>query len=223
MGRSSFIISLVAVFSLVPFAPVSNAAQQTPKIKKCQDAQGKWHYGDHAAAECERSKVIEITGKGVKTREIKAPPTDAELQKRERQQAEQQAARKRAEEQARRDEQLLDTYGHEQDIIYIRDRKLAQIEHTITATNGTVKPLRAALGRMQAEAAKSSGKGREVPNELAIQIRKTEAQIARHEAFIAEKGREQDAISQQAEADLLRYRELKSQQAVRDAGKSKPR
>ncbi len=197
----------------VPFmaAPVDAASSGgSAKIKKCQDTQGKWHYGDRAAEECERSKIIELSNRGVKRGVIKAPPTAEELQAREKRQVELEEERKRAEEQARRDQQLLGTYGHEQDIIYIRDRKLAQIEYTISAADATVKPLRAALERMEAQAIKAKQNGREVPTDLASQIDKTRVQIIRHEAMIAAKRQEQETITRQAEDDLQRYRELKS-------------
>lgn len=197
----------------VPFiaAPVyaANSGGNT-KIKKCKDSQGKWHYGDRAAEECERSKIIELSNRGVKRGVVKAPPTAEELKEREKQQVELEEERRRAEEQARRDQQLLATYGHEQDIIYIRDRKLAQIDYTISAADATVKPLRAALERMEAQAIKAKQNGREVPADLASQIDKTRVQIIRHEAMIASKRQEQDVIVRQAEDDLQRYRELKS-------------
>jgi hypothetical protein len=199
----------------VPFTatPVYAAkASDSPKIKKCQDTQGKWHYGDRAAEECERSKIIELSNRGVKRGVVKAPPTAEELKEREKHQVELEQERKQAEEQARRDQQLLATYGHEQDIKYIRDRKLAQIEYTITAANATVKPLRAALERMEAQAIKAQQNGREVPPDLATQISKTRAQIIRHQAMIASKRQEQEVIVRQAEDDLQRYRELKSLQ-----------
>lgn len=182
---------------------------EAAKIKKCKDAQGKWHYGDQAADECERSKIIELSGEGVKTKEIRAPATEEELAARELEKAEMEAVKKRAAEQARIDRQLLATYGHEDDIIYIRDRKLVQIESTIAAATATLKPLRAALVRMEKEAA-SAKEGSQVAKDLKAQIIKTKQQIARHETAMGAKRQEQEAIRAQADADLKRYRELKS-------------
>jgi hypothetical protein len=213
--KSLLFAILLAAFSPMFALPVHAAkTAHTEKIKKCQDEAGKWHYGDEAAEECSRERVIELSPEGIKTGVIKAPPTPEEVRKQEQQQAELEAARRQAEEQARRDEQLLATYGHEDDIKYIRDRKLAQIEYTISATSETMKPLRAALGRMQAEAAKLRERGREVPADLSSQIQKTQAQIIRHEVVITKKRQEQEAITQQADADLKRYRELKMEQQL---------
>lgn len=183
---------------------------EAAKIKKCKDAQGKWHYGDQAADECERSKIIELSGEGVKTKEIRAPATEEELAARELERTEMEAAKKRAAEQARIDRQLLATYGHEDDIIYIRDRKLVQIESTIAAATATLKPLRAALVRMEKEAA-AAKEGSQAAKDLKAQIIKTKQQIARHETAMGAKRQEQEAIRAQADADLKRYRELKRQ------------
>lgn len=217
-----FAVLLAALLPLV-VTPVDagKRARSDTKIKKCQDEAGKWHYGDEAAEECARERIIELSPEGVKTGVIKAPPTAEEVREQKQQQAELEEARKRAEEQARRDQQLLATYGHEKDIIYIRDRKLEQIEYTISAASETIKPLRAALSRMQADEAKLRKRGREAPPDLKSQIEQTQAQIIRHEAMIAKKRREQEAITQQAEADLERYRELKMEQATPTASKSK--
>ena len=198
---------LLAVIAVLGLA-VPTFTVEAAKIKKCKDAQGKWHYGDQAADECKRTNIIELSGQGVKTRVIRAPATEEELAARERDKAEMEAAKKRAAEQAKIDRQLLATYGHEDDIIYIRDRKLVQIESTITAATATLKPLRAALVRMEQEAA-AAKEGSQVAKDLQTQIIKTRQQIARHETAMAAKRQEQEAIRARANADLQRYRELK--------------
>ncbi|GMQ89877.1 MAG: hypothetical protein BMS9Abin10_0212 [Gammaproteobacteria bacterium] len=218
MKKTPILLALVLALGLAAPPSSVEAAKNSPaKIKKCQDAQGKWHYGDRAAQACERSEIIELSDEGLKTRVIDAPLTEEELRNRAEDQAEAEADRKRAEEQARRDRQLLSTYGHENDIKFIRDRKLDQIESSISATAETVKPLRAALKRMEAEAAAIMAKGKEVSKELSTQILKTRQQIIRHEGAIAKRRKEQEAIRQRAEADLQRYRELKANQSLSSA------
>ncbi len=217
MRNTPFLLAVVLTLGLSAPSVGVDAA----KIKKCQDAEGKWHYGDRAAAVCEHSKIIELSNQGLRTKVIDAPMTEEELQNRVTDQAEAETERKRAAEQARRDRQLLATYGHENDIIFIRDRKLAQIESNIDATTETVKPLRAALERMEAEAAGITAKGRKVPQQMTTQILKTRQQIARHEAATAKRRKEQGAIRQQADADLQRYRELKADPAHSSASTTK--
>ena len=187
---------------------ISHAAQT---IKKCQDATGRWHYGDTASAECSRSKITVMTDEGITKKVIAAPPTEQELKEREANKEALEAAQKKADEQAKKDALLLSSYGVEEDITYIRDRKIAQIEASIKASEQTLKPLRAALARMEAQVADESKSGK--PDEAAVKnIEMTKAQIARHEAAIADKRKEQAAIRVEYDQDLARYRELKKQQ-----------
>lgn len=181
-------------------------------IKKCQDATGKWHYGDTAAEECAKSKVTVITEKGSTKNVIAAPPTEEELKALEARRESLEAEQARAEEQKRKDALLLSTYGVEDDIIYIRDRKIAQIEASIKASEQTLKPLHAALMRMEAQAVEES-KDPKAAAATAKNIETTRNQIARHEAAIVAKRQEQEALRQQYTEELERYRELKKQPA----------
>lgn len=193
-------------------------AADTPTIKKCKDATGRWHYGDAAAEECAKSKITVMSDEGTTKKVIAAPPTEEELKQREAQRETIEAEQTRATERARKDTLLLSTYGVEDDIIYIRDRKIAQIEASVKASEETLKPLRAALARMQAQAAEES-KDAKAAQATADNIEMTRKQIARHEGAIASKRQEQEALRKQYTEELERYRELKKKAPVAPAAK----
>jgi hypothetical protein len=184
-------------------------AETSQKIKKCQDTTGRWHYGDTAAESCNQSKVTVINDKGMRVKEIAAPPTEAELKARERNKTNTDSQRKQTEEQSKKDDQLLTTYDSENQIIAARDRKLAELESQIRATGEILNTLRAALNRMQTQAAKEKSGGNPA-QDAGGSIAKTEAQIARHEAASAEIKKQQEAINSRYQAELDRYREIKS-------------
>lgn len=186
----------------------AQAAKTDSTIKKCKDETGRWHYGDNAAEECARSKITVITDSGTTKKEIAAPPTEQELKEREAQRETIEAERIRAEEQSRKDALLLSTYGVEDDIYYIRDRKIAQIESQIKASEETLKSLRGALARMEALAADDK-KDTKAADATAKNIELTKSQIERHEGVIAAKRQEQEALRKQYAGELERYRELK--------------
>ncbi|MDH5648537.1 MAG: DUF4124 domain-containing protein [Gammaproteobacteria bacterium] len=167
-------------------------------IKKCQDETGQWHYGDRASEACEQSKIIEMSDSGHKTGEVAAPPTAEELAEEERRKDELAKQKKREEEEARRDALLVTTYGHENDIMYVRDRKLSQVEHSIEASQATLKSLNATLDRQKKQ--KDSEEN----------IKHTEDQITKHSAVIEKKREEQEALRKQYDEELKRYRELKT-------------
>lgn len=195
---------------------IAAQAADAPTIKKCKDATGRWHYGDSAAAECAKSKVTVISDEGTTKKVIAAPPTEQELKEREAQRENIEAEQVRAQDQKRKDALLLSTYGVEDDIIYIRDRKIAQIEAQIKASEETLKSLRAALTRMEAQAADES-KDAKAAQATAKNIALTRSQIARHEAAIAVKRQEQEALRKQYAEELARYRELKKKPAASPA------
>jgi hypothetical protein len=208
---SSRTLMLIIGLAMSAFGPVAAEAAQTNKtIKKCQDATGRWHYGDTASAACATSKITVLNDEGITKKVIAAPPTEQELREREANQEALEAAKKKADDQAKKDALLLSSYGVEDDITYIRDRKIAQIEATIKASEQTLAPLRAALARMEAQVTDESKAGK--PDQAAMKnIELTKAQIARHEAAIADKRKEQEAIRKEYDQDLARYRELKKQ------------
>ena len=211
MLQNSLFRALAVVLGLVLCVFGAQAIQAAQTIKKCQDATGRWHYGDSAAEECAKSKITVMNDEGITKKVIAAPLTEQELKERAENREAQEAAQKKAEEQAKKDALLLSSYGVENDITYIRDRKIAQIDASIKATEQTLTPLRAALGRMEAQVADESKSGK--PDEATVKnIEMTKAQIARHEAAIADKHKEQEAIRAEYDQDLTRYRELKKQQ-----------
>lgn len=207
---------LAIILSLVSAAALAATVEKsTATIRKCQDAQGRWHFGDYAAEECERSKVIEMSTQGVKKKEVAAPLTGEQLKQQDAQRAETERERAHAEEQKRRDEVLLSSYGTESDITYVRDRKLAQIEATIQASEGTLAPLRTVLTRMEGQLAEETKKGdQKAIKQTTNSIKQTKDQIARHEATIAAKKAEQVSVRKQYEEELARYRELKRTSAA---------
>lgn len=195
---------VVLTLTLIGSAVAYGAPQDSGKIRKCQDAAGKWHYGDTAAEECAKSKITIMSEQGITRREIAPPPTETDLKQR----AELKEQEDKAKEQAKQDELLLSSYAHEADVLYVRDRKLSQIESSIKASEETLKSLRGALTRMEAQAADEQKSGK-VSEQTTKGLEQTRAQIAKHEAVIATKKKEQEMVRARAEIDLARYRELK--------------
>ena len=100
-------------------------------ISKCQDASGKWHYGDNAASACGDTKITVIDDSGRKLEEIAPPMTDEELLARE---AEEKRLQQEEKQQARRDlekKRILAIYPSEEDIILARDSRLNSMDKNI--------------------------------------------------------------------------------------------
>jgi len=217
MNRHLITLPLLAI-SLLAATNVL-AADGKGRIKKCQDAAGRWHYGDSADEQCAQSKVIELDRQGVKRKEVAAPLTESELKAHEAQRAEEAEARKQAAEQQRRDEIMLATYAVEADITLTRDRKLADVDNQIHSNEETLKSLRNSLTRLQKSAAEEQRGGKPVSAQTAKTIANNEAQIAKHEALIKKMQADKETIRTQFQAELERFRELKAKQVAPPAAK----
>lgn len=207
---SRWALALVASAFLLHGLAQAATDGKAPRIKKCRDAAGHWHYGDTADEACAQSKVLELNQHGVQTKEVAAPLTEAELKAKAAQAAAEAESKKRAEEQAANDRLLLATYGHEDDIAMARDRKLADIDANIKSTEETLASLRAAYARTRAEAADESAGGKKVSPQTQKELLNAENQIRSHEALIAAKRGEKEKIRAKSADEVARYRELKS-------------
>lgn len=203
-------VGLVGATLNTSVAASPSTAKDKVKIKKCQDAAGRWHYGDTADEECSQSKVIEMNKRGIETKEIAAPLTGEERKAKELEQAEQEKEAQLAAERKRKDKILLGTYASEADITTMRNRKLSEIDVQIRGSQATLKTQQDALTRLQT---KAKAEGNQASPQTQANISKTEATIAKQQTFIQTKQQEQETVKQQFQADLERYRQLKTKPA----------
>ena len=109
--------------------------QAQAAIRKCQDADGDWHYGEYADSECALSSDVSTVNQNtgaISTK--KRPPTAEELEaawKRKNEAAKKKAAKKK---QVAKDKSLVKIYGSEEIIISTRDRKLSSIDNSVDIT-----------------------------------------------------------------------------------------
>ena len=107
---------------------------------------------------------------------------------------------------------LLDTYSSEQDLVAARDDKVESIDSNISHTEQIVDKLRDNLKELQEEAAKMERGGKSVSDELKADIASVKRQISDSRTEIGNRYQQRSAIMAKFEADLARYRELKSGQ-----------
>jgi chromosome segregation ATPase len=118
-------------------------------IKKCQDADGNWHYGDIAVKECERSKITTLNNRGFIKDEDEAPKSKEELaaerEAREAEEKEKEEEMKRNEERNR----ILNVYQSEADIDRQRDNQLYSVDSSIAVHEIYIKGLKAKRERLE--------------------------------------------------------------------------
>lgn len=182
------------------------------KIQKCQDAQGRWHYGQHAAAACAGDKTITtIDERGLKLKEQGPPPTVEELKARQeeaerKKDAERQAAARRAE-----DAKLLGSYDSEEALLQARDSQLNGMDTQISGNRKLLESRGVQRAALLKELLALQGKDAETALKRLDSI-KTE--IAEFEAATAAREQDRARLVERFERELERYRELKQQMAA---------
>ncbi len=118
-------------------------------IKKCKDADGKWHYGDVAVSACKTSKVTTLNDRGFITAEKSAPKTEEELAAEKKAQMSIEAEEKRLEAEQNERNRILSVYETESDIDRQRDNQLNSVDSNIAVHKSYLKAMNAKVIRLQ--------------------------------------------------------------------------
>ncbi len=152
----------------------------------------------------DRGMVVESTSKAKTPEEI---AREAELERRR------EEMKRLAEEQKQKDELLLSTFQHEDDIILTRDGKLKAVDARVKILRTSLRYAQERLTRMKGNAgAKPSKKDQ-------AEIDKLEKQIKRNYGDVIQLEQQKQEIRTLYASDLARYRQLKNphQKATEEA------
>lgn len=195
---------LLSITSLALLASLTPAHA----IKKCQDANGRWHYGDIAVQQCKKSKVTTLNKRGFIKSEREAPKTEEQLLK-EREElaaAEAEAARIRAEEDERN--RILSVYETEADIDRQRDNQIKSVEGSMAVHKAYVKSLTGKIGRLEKSGANFKGMRKE--RHLA-EIEEAKAKIKNSTLELEKLDKQKESIIARFDKEKRIYKEIKDQ------------
>jgi hypothetical protein len=164
-------------------------------IKKCQDSDGRWHYGDIAIAKCNASKVTTLNDRGFIASEKDAPKTDEQLKKESEVKAEADAelARVRALEDERN--RVLSVYETEADIDRQRDNQVDSVDSNIAVHKAYVKSLNAKIERLKLKGVNFKGAGK----------KRNEEQISQAQMRVKESMTELEKLVLQKKSIMQRF------------------
>lgn len=183
------------------------AGQAKEKIQKCQDAQGRWHYGEHAAAECAPDKTITtIDERGQTLRKQGPPPTVEELKVRADEAARKREVDRQTAAARAADSQLLHSYDSEEALIQARDSQLNSMDAQIRGNRKLLESRHAQRMAMVKQLTDLKGKDAETALKGLSAI---QAEIAEFEAATASRENDRARLVERFEKELARYRELK--------------
>lgn len=200
---------LVGLAGAMSFAQPADAA----RMKCWKNNEGVTECGNTVPPEYAQKGHTEKTKSGLTKSVTKRAKTKEEIAQEEAEKAkrkaeEREAARLKAE-QAERDRLLRQTYTTEEDIVLVRNGKLAAIDSRIKHTRQIIASLETSLTGMQKKAAKQERGGKKVDDKLMSKIKDTKEQITANNQFIADREAEIESINRQFDADVTRWRELK--------------
>jgi len=186
---------------------------QAGKLYKWVDENGQVRYGDRIPARYAREGNQTLNKEGVvvdRKPPAKTPEQIAEEARIKKAEAEAERVRR---EKAYQDRILLDTFTNEDEMVMTRDGKIQAIEAVIRITNGRTQKLKQRLAGLTQSAANFERAGKPVPEAITNEIAESRHKIAQNNRYIANRKAEQQKIREKFEADIKRFRELKTAEA----------
>lgn len=199
---------------LLAAAALATSVVSAQRLYRWVDENGNVHFGDRVPPEyADRDRSV-LNSHGVVVDREEGAITSAELDEIERQRARELAEREARAETARRDRMLLETYLSVADIERLRDSRLEMLDSQVSVTEIYLANLTKRLERLHAEAARYKPRSDredapELPQDLANEIRVTEASIDSYQQMIDRTRGEQAKLKSQFDSDIERFKQLK--------------
>ena len=200
--RLSFLfITLVMVFASIPAQARIVCWTNKEGIKEC---------GDKLPPEYSQEGHQQLNEQGMVVDETARAKTEEELVEEKKHEAEQAEQAQVASEAAKHDKILLDTFSNTDDIQMARDGKIAALESSISLTQKRNEKLEADLNKLVEQAAAEERAGKSPSEDLVKDIDSMKKQIQTNNDFVAERHKEQEAVTEAYAKDTARFKELKS-------------
>jgi hypothetical protein len=200
-------------FALIGAACAVAHAQDSGKSYKWVDEKGVTHYGDRIPPQYSKSESSVLNKHGVEVGRNDAQKTPEQL-------AEEARLNELAVRQKQHDHFLITTYPSVKDIEALRDERLAQISAQRRAAEAYIEGLHSRLSALQTRAFNfkpynEKPNARRMPDDLAEDLMRTVNEMRTQRTALAAKDAEETALREQFQADIVRYRELRSSRTQR--------
>jgi len=171
------------------------------------DEQGVVHYSDSVPAPAAGRDREVMNAQGVPVRHLDGQKSQAQLDAEAR-------ARAAVIKQKQHDTFLMTTYTSVKDIEALRDERLIQISGQRHAAEQYIEGLHSRLNGLQSRAQafkpySDKADARRMPDDLAEDLVRTVNEMRTQRSALVAKDAEENALRQQFQADIERYRELK--------------
>jgi hypothetical protein len=191
--------------------PNSSAPQGT--TYKWVDENGVTHYGDHVPSEYSQREqtVLNAQGLEVQKRQAEMSPKEA---------AEYAAKQKEESRRKQHDMFLISTYPSVKEIENVRDVRLDQINGQITAAEAYISSLTTRVDGLKSRALafapyNTKPNARRMPDDLAEEMVRAMSELRTQNSALAAKKTEHQNVVASFDADIKRFKELRTSAAAR--------
>src|SRR5262245_17294133 len=205
--RRSLAPALLALGGVLAVAGASAGSSGGVAAYRWVDENGVVHYGDHIPPKYATQESTLYNKSGIAIGRTEAQKTDQERDEEEKQ-------RQELLRQKQHDAFLLTTYTSVKDIEALRDERLDQISGQRHAAEQYIEGLHSRLNGLQSRAQafkpySDKPDARRMPDDLAEDLVRTVNEMRTQRSALAVKDAEENALREQFQADIERYRELK--------------
>ncbi|RMG36199.1 MAG: hypothetical protein D6720_05585 [Gammaproteobacteria bacterium] len=179
------------------------------KIMKWVDDQGITHYGTTIPPEYVQKGHEELNERGIKIKKVDRALTPQEIARQRELEALRREQERIVAEQRARDQVLLNMFRSEDDLIMVRDGKLAQIDGQIRLKTARIEQLKKRLSKWQAAAAVRERRGQKATTKQLEHLKNLQSQLENTYASIVEKEADKKRIAAKYAYQLERFRQLK--------------
>jgi hypothetical protein len=207
-------LPVLAVAAALACASVAQAATY-----KWVDEKGGVHYSDKMPPEAVDKGNVELNKQGVPVKRNDPAPTAEQRRAKAAEEERQKALAKERELVDRRDRALIQSYTSEDEIDLARSRALGTIEGQLSSAQAYSVQL--AKRRQDLDERRRSYGDRPAPAAIDRELEGIATELAKQDAFIAEKKRETVAVTARYDADKQRWRELRAISDAKELKESK--
>jgi hypothetical protein len=202
-------------------ASAAHAQQSGKQTYKWVDEKGVTHYGDSVPPEYSQREQRVLNSQGLEVQKRTAEMTPAE--------AAAYALKQRDESQRKQHDMfLISTYPSVKEIEQVRDVRLDQINGQIIASEAYIASLTTRVDGLKQRSLmfapyNTKPGARRMPDDLAEEMVRALSELRTQNSALASRRTELDAVKQQFDADIRRFRDLRMAAAAHneDAGRKK--
>jgi DNA repair exonuclease SbcCD ATPase subunit len=195
---------LAALLPALASAPLSAA----PTTFRCQDAKGKWYYGDKLPPECAKGPSSELDKSGVKIKENQGELTPEQRAAEKEKQRLIEEEKNRVVECRRKVKSLAITYNSVEEIDAARQKTLKQAEDSIQGIRQKIADIQTLQADLQKRIAEY--KNKKVPADLRESAETADTDLRKNQDQIIAKRKELDSIRAKFDAEKKLYLDMSS-------------